>query len=169
VRIVALQTVGRREGLIVMRLLQALVFRVMTIQAQSRRALRQVKLVFYAEISTGFVADVTSVAPHVERGVPATFFVSIRSLVMAGEAQVLFFVARGGLQKLVLVVGRVGIVTDEAVTHGWLMNMPFDLGCILVRVAGQTESVWDSGDQLDASYVFGDPNFVAAQASRLDR
>jgi len=56
----------------------------------------------------------------------------------------------------------------EAVTNRWLMDVPLDLGRILIGVAGETEAEGGGGDELDARDVFADPNLMAAQAAHRD-
>ena len=60
-------------------------------------------------------------------------------------------------------------VARQAVANSRLVHGALDLSCIFIAVAGETELIRSSGDQLDTGYVAVDPNFVAAQASGGDR
>src|SRR5215472_7382728 len=71
--IMALQTIRRREGLVIMRLAQAVFFRIMTIEAQLRRRFRQVVGELGLGGVAGFVHGVASVAADIERSVAAAF------------------------------------------------------------------------------------------------
>jgi adenylylsulfate kinase-like enzyme len=94
VRVVALQAVRRAKRLVLVRLLQGGIFRIVAIQAQRRSCFRQVKAVFQRRFRSGLVRDVAGVAAHVECSVTAAFFRNIHALVMAGEAEIIFLVAR---------------------------------------------------------------------------
>ena len=93
VRIVATSAVRRREGLIVVSLLQGCVFDIVAIDAKCRRALFQVEVELGLAGFSGFVGRVASVASHVERGVAAAFFGDVESLFMAIQAEVLTLVS----------------------------------------------------------------------------
>jgi hypothetical protein len=114
------------------------------------------------------MGDVASLATHVQRRVPAALVGHVESLLMAGEAQVFVRAARRWLQQLVLVIGRMRIVTLEAIADRGRMNRSLQFGCILVGVAGKTERVGRCGDQLDTSDVFRHPHFVATGATGRD-
>ena len=83
VRIMTAQAVSGREGLILMRLLQLNVFRIMAIQAKRRSRLREMKLVLWSRFGPGLVRRVASVAAHVKRSMAASLGQHYRSLCMA--------------------------------------------------------------------------------------
>ena len=116
-RIVALQTVGRAEGLVLMRLLQIRILRIMAIQAERRRSLGQMEAVLRRRFGAGLVGDMAGVAAHIERGMTAALLGHIQSGLVATEAEILFFVARKRLEELILVVAGVRIVAGEAVAN----------------------------------------------------
>ncbi len=78
--IMALQAVGCGKRLILVRLLQCGIFRVVAIEAQCRSRLRQVKAVFQRRFRSGFMRDVARVAAPVERGMTASFFRNVHPL-----------------------------------------------------------------------------------------
>src|ERR1035437_7927168 len=168
VRIVAAQAVRRAEGLVLVRLLQGGILRIMTIHAERRGGFGQVELIFGSEIRASFVRRVAGFTAHIERGVAAALGGNIRALGVAGEAEIVFLVAGGRLEQLILVGRSVGIVTGQAIANRWRVNVSLDLGCIFVAVAGKAELIRSGGDQLDAGSVFGDADFVTAQAAGGD-
>lgn len=125
------------------------------------------------ELSLADLADlvrgVAGVASHVERGVAATFFGDVQSLFVAIEAEILAFVPRLRFQQLILVVAGVRVVTLDAVAHGRRMHRSFESGGVFICVATQAQCLGSRSNQLDAGYVFTDPNFVAGQAAGRDR
>src|SRR5208282_6823066 len=111
VRIVAGQTIGLLERLVLVRLGEVGVFSVVAVSTQRRRVLGQMILGFAVAFIAGLVRDVAGVAAHIERGVAAAALRDIHSLVVAGETKVLLRGRTGRrLQELVLVVGSVRIV-----------------------------------------------------------
>lgn len=168
VRIVAADTVGCSERLVLVCLLQIGIFRVVTVKAQCRRGFGQMKAILGSIFCTRLVRDVASVAPHIEGGMPAALLRDIHSFAMAGEAQIVVLAgARGGLQQLVLVVRTVRVVTCEAIAHGGLMNVPFNLRGILISMATQAQLRRRSGDQLYPGRVLIHSYFMATQAAGL--
>jgi hypothetical protein len=93
---------------------------------------------------------------------------SICSLIVAGETQIIFLLARCRLQQLILVVGGVRIVARQAISNRRGMNVPFDLRGVFIAVAGEAYFVGCGRDQLYMCDIPVDPNFVAAQASHRD-
>ncbi len=87
---------------------------------------------------------------------------------MAGEAEVLVGAAGHRLQQLVLVVRSVRIVTLEAIADRRRMDRAFQVGSLLVGMAGQTKCVWSCGDQLHASDILVHSHFVATGAAGRD-
>lgn len=169
VRIVATGAVRRREGLIVMGLLQACVLDVVAINAQCRSALGQMEVELGLARFPGLVGRVAGVASHIERGMAAAFFGDVQSLLVAIETEILAFVSRLGFQQLILVVAGMRVVTLDAIAHRRRMHRPFKSRGIFFGMATQAESLGSRSNQLDASYVFTDPNFVTAQTSRRNR
>jgi hypothetical protein len=98
-RIVATGAIRRGERLIVMRLLQAGVLHVVTIDAQRRSALGQMKIELSLPRFSGLMRGVAGVASHVEGGVAAAFFGDIQSLLVATQAQILPLVSRFGFNN----------------------------------------------------------------------
>ena len=145
-RIVALHAIRSGEWLIVMRLLQGFVFRVMAIDAQGRRRLREMEIKLDLPRLSGFVGHVTGVAAHVQRCVPAAFFRDVHSCGVAGQAKVIFLIARGSFQQLILVIGFVRIVALQAIANRGLVDRTFYICGILVRVTGETERRWSRGN-----------------------
>ena len=94
VRIMAGQAVRSSERLVLVCLLQVGVFWIVTLDAQSRRRLGQMKAILEARLSSGFVRRVAGIATHVERGVTAALGRDVRALLVAGEAQIFFFAAQ---------------------------------------------------------------------------
>ena len=168
VRIVAGQAIGLLKGLILMRLNQIAVFYVVTIQAESRRRLGQVKPEFAFRARSGLVGEVAGIAAGVERWMAAPFFRDALPNRVATEAQVAFLVPGGRLEQLELVVGSVRIVTLEAVAHRRLVHCALDFGGILVGVAAETEIERRGRSQLDARQILVDPNLMTGGAAKLD-
>jgi len=121
----------------------------------------------------GFVRDVAAVAAHVEGGMAAAFLGHVHAGLMTAQAQVLFLVPCSGLQQLILIVRGVRVMTLHAIAHGWGVDGTFYVGRILVRMAGQTESIGTGRDQLYPSDIFIGANFMATGAAhghrRVDR
>src|SRR4051812_31205911 len=148
-RIVALHAVGGGERLSLVSLDQGRVFGVMAIQAERRRGLRQVVIELLLAAFTGLVGEVAGFAAHVEGSVAAALLGNVQSLGMAAEAEVLVLVAGGCLQQLELVVGLVRIMTLHAIANCGRMNLAFEVGGIVIGVAGQAERLRGGGNQLN--------------------
>ena len=127
VRIVALNTVGRAEGLIVMRLLQVGILGIVAVNAQCGCRLGEVELVVNGRFRAGFVCQVAGIAAHVERGMAAAAGRHVHAGGVASEAKIVFSVTRLRLQQLVLVVAGMRIVAGEAVSNSGRMNRAFYL------------------------------------------
>jgi len=106
VRIVALQAVGRGEGLVLVRLLKVRILRIVAIQAQTRAAaLVRWNLFSIVGFGPGLVGVWQVSQAHVESGMtacpsPAQF----QSRLVAAQAEVFLFAARCRLEQLILVV-----------------------------------------------------------------
>ncbi len=169
VRIMALHAVGSRERLPLMRLDQPRIFRIVTIQAERWRRFRQVIIELLLTAFAGLVRDVAGFAAHVQCGMTATLLGDVQSLRMAAETEVLVLVTGGRLQKLEFVVGLMWIVTLHAVANRRRVDFAFDVGGVVISVAGEAERLRRCGDELDAGDVFIDSNLVTTCASRRDR
>ena len=98
VRIMALQTIRRREGLVIVCFAQAVIFWIVTVQAQLRRRFRQVVGEFGLRWIAGFMHGVASVATHIERSVAAAFVGYSQPGRMAAQAEVRLLAAGHRLQ-----------------------------------------------------------------------
>ncbi len=87
---------------------------------------------------------------------------------MASETEIVFLVAGGRFQQLVLVIRRMWIMTFQAIAYRRRVNGALELGGIFVGMAGETEPVGSGSDQLNAGDILVDPNFMAAQAPHRD-
>ena len=106
--------------------------------------------------------------PMSSAAMTAAFLRNIEPLRVASQAEIVFLVACGGLQQLVLVVRSVRIVALQAIPYRRFMDVPFDLGGVFVGVACEAKLVRGGGDQLYAGDVSIDPNLVAGQAAHRD-
>ncbi len=165
VRIVAGDTIGFFEWLILMRFGQLRVLRVVTIEAQRRTRLFQVLREFPVAARTSFVSFVTGVATHVQRDMAAAFFGSVCADGVAAQTEVFFDFTRSRLQQLIFVFAAVRIMALEAVANGGLVHDAVDLGGILVIVTVETKCCDRRCDQLDAGDVLIDADFMATRAS----
>ena len=98
VRIVAGQAIGGAEGLPLMGLQQSGIFGIVAIGTKCGSVFNKVKIKFALATVAAFVDRVAGIAARVERGVAAAFFGNIRALSVAGEAEIVLFLARGRLQ-----------------------------------------------------------------------
>jgi hypothetical protein len=89
VRIVACQTIGFLERLILVSLDQRAVFNIMAIQAKRRRSLCQVIPKFAIGTWPRFVIDMAGIATGVERQMPAAFFGHIQPDPVAAQAEII--------------------------------------------------------------------------------
>jgi len=96
--IMALQTIRRRKGLVIVCFAQAVIFRIMTVQAELRRRFRQVVGELGLGGIAGFMHGVASVATHIERSVAAAFVGNSHPGRMAAQAEVRFLTAGNRLQ-----------------------------------------------------------------------
>src|SRR5271166_3934405 len=152
-----------------MRLLQVRALGIVTVQTERRGRLGEVEIKLGLSNLSGLVRDVAGVTTHVQGRVSTTFCRDVQSGIVAAQAEVLFLIARLGLQQLVLVIGDVRVVALEAVPHCRGMDFTFYVGGILVGVAGKTESGWSGRDQLDVRYVFDCADLVATGTTHGDR
>ena len=163
--IVAAQAIGGAEGLIPMRLLQACVLGVVTIQAQCRCGFGEVEIKFRLPFFAGLMGHVAGFASHVERRVATAFVGNVQSDLVATEAEILFFSAGAGFEQLELVIAGVRIVALHAIAHCRAVHRAFEIGCVLVGVAGEAQGRGRCGDQLHPGYVLVDPDLVTAHAA----
>ena len=169
VRIVAGQAIGLFERLVLVRLLQVGVLHIVAIDAQRGSVLGQMVIKLALAPLARLVRDVASVAAHVEGGVAASLLWNIRSLRVAAQAEIVFLIAGGWLQQLVLVVGSMRIVALHAIANGRWMNRPLISRGVFVGVAGEAQLVGSGGDQLYARDVFVDPDLVATGTAHRNR
>lgn len=166
-RIVAGQAIRRSERLVLVRLLQIGALGIMAIQAERRRRFGQMEIELRLSNLARLVRRVASLAAHVEGGVAAAVLPQIlRPNFMAGEAKIIFLVARRRLQQLKLVVRGMRVVALQAVAYRRWMHMAFNLRRVLIGMAAQTNFVRDGGNQCYVGCVFVSPDLMAAQATR---
>lgn len=164
-----LHAVGGRERLSLVRLDQRRVFRIVTIQAKGRRRFREVIIELLLTAFAGLVRDMAGFASHVERGVAAAFLRDIQSLGVTAKTEVLVLVAGGSLQQLEFVVGLVWIMTLHAVANRGRMDFAFDVGGVVIGVAGEAERLRGCCNELDARDVFGYTNLMTTGTAHRDR
>jgi hypothetical protein len=152
-----------------MGLLQVRALGIVTVQTERRRRLRQVEIKLGLSNLSGLVRDVAGVTTHVQGGVSATFCRDIQSRVVAAQAEVLFLIARLGLQQLILIIGDVRVVALETVSHCRGMNFTFYVSGIFICVASKTQCIRSGRDQLDVCYVFDCADFMATGTTHGDR
>lgn len=165
VRIMTAQAIGCAERLIMVRLLQGGVFRVMTVHAQRRGRFGEVELVLGRPVGAGFMCCVTGVAAQVEGSMAAAFFRNIRALRVAAETEIVFLLAGSRLQQLILVGGSVRIMASQAIPNGWPVDVSLDLRGILVAVAVEAKLVRSSRDQQYPRDLFVDPDLMTTQTA----
>lgn len=163
--IMAGEAIGRRERLPLVGLHQICVLNIMTVDAERGRVFGQMEIKFALASLTRLMRDVASVASHVERGVATTLFRNVETLRVAGKAKIVFLLARGRLQQLILVVRSMRIMTGQAITNRRRVDASLNLRSIFVLVAGQADFVGDDGDELHAGNISINPDFMAAQTA----
>ena len=163
--IVASQAIGSAERLIAVRLLQARVLGIVTIEAKRRRRFGQVEIEFWFPFFSGFVRHMAGLASHVERRVTTAFFWNVQPDLVTAEAEILFLSTGTRLQQLVLVVARVRIMALQAIADRRTMNCTFEIGSVFVGMAGEAQGRRRCSDQLDAGNVLVDPDLVATHAA----
>ena len=168
-RIVALQAVGRRERLILMRLLQVRILRIVAIQAKRRRRFGQMESVLRCRFGACLVRQMAGIATHIERRVSAAFLRHMQSRLVAREAEIFLHPTRHGFQQLILVVAGMRIVACQAVAHRGRMHRSFNIGRFLIRMTGKAKPIRSSGNQLHACDIFSDSDLMAGQAPHGDR
>jgi len=168
VRIVALETIGGRERLPLMRLDQGSILDVVAVHAKGWDCFHEMLIELDLGSVTGFVGDVAGVATHVESRVPTALRGYVQTLGVAIEAEILTLVATCGLEQLILVFGLVRVVTFDAIAHGGRMNGPLDARGVFISMAGETKRLRRGSDELHAGYVFVDPDLMTGQAAGGD-
>ncbi len=98
VRVVAGDTVGLFERLILVRFGQLRVLRIVTIQAQRWTRLLQMLCEFTVAARTGLMSFVARIAAHVQRHVATSFFWRVRSDGVAAQAEIFLLWACSRLQ-----------------------------------------------------------------------
>jgi len=168
VGVMASQTIGFLERLVLVGLSQGVVFRVVAVEAQSWRRLRQVKLKFAIGSPSRFVVKVAAITTRIEGQMPAASFIHIDSDAMTSETKIALPVARRRLQQLILVVGSVRIVALQAIAKGRPVNDTLDSRRILVSMAFETQGSGRCGNQLHSRHISAHANLVTANTSRRD-
>jgi hypothetical protein len=87
----------------------------MAAHTQRVRVCAQMKIGFGIRRRSLFVNDVTGVAPHIERGMPAPICGDAQSVVVTFEAKVLLPVAREGFKQMIFVRGIMGVMAHSAI------------------------------------------------------
>lgn len=149
-----------------MRLLQIRVLGVVAVYTQGWDRLGEMKLVFRGGLWSGLMREMASVAAGVERRVAAAFVGHMKTYLVAPEAKILFLVAGGRFQQLILVGTTVRVVAAETVAHRRWMDRTFDITGLLIRVAGEAKTRGRGSDQLNVRGLFVDTNFVTTQAAQ---
>ena len=103
-RIVAAHAIGGFKRLVLVSLLQVRAFYVMASDTKFGHSLGKMEVELGLADLSGFVGNVTTVAAHIERGVPAAFLGYVQTGFMATQAEIFFSVTGSGLQQLVLIV-----------------------------------------------------------------
>ncbi len=169
VRIMALRTGGRCKRLALVSFHQRGVFDVVAFDAKLGNGTFQVIVEFLLTFFADFVGDVASVASHVQRGMPATFFRDIRPLRVASEAEIVFLLARRRLQQLKFIIRGMRIMALDAVPNRRRMDRSFEGRRVLIGMAGDAQGLRSRGDQLDAGDVLVDPDLMTSSAAHRDR
>ena len=164
-RIVTLHTVGSSEWLSLVRLDQVRRSRVVTIEAKRGSSLREVVLEFNLGYVANLVGDVAGFATHFQRSVLAAVFRDVQSLRVAGQADVLPFIARLSLKQKKFVVRGVRAMALDAVSNRRRVNRTLQLGGIHISVTADAEGLSCSSGQFDSSYIFINANFVTTGTS----
>lgn len=166
--IVATDAISFFKGLVLVCLGQAGIFSIVALQAERGRSLLQV----FGEFTLGgwarFVSQMARVAAHIQRSVTAAFFRCVQSDRMAAQAKILFLTACHWFEELKLIDTGVGIVTFHAITDGGIVDSTFNIGRVLVRMAGEAERGGSGCNQLDSRYIFAYPDLMTAHASGCD-
>jgi hypothetical protein len=98
-RVVAGQTIGLFERLVIVRLFEVGTRRIMAVETKSRSGLREVVVEFAFTYFASLVRNVASAATHIERCMPTTALRDVDANLVAGEAEIFILVfAFGGLQ-----------------------------------------------------------------------
>src|SRR5579864_3308911 len=138
--IVASQAIGSAERLIAVRLLQARVLGIVTIETKRRRRFGQVEIEFWFPFFSGLVRHMAGFASHVERRVATALLWNLQPNLVTAEAEILFLSTGTRLQQLVLVVARVRIVALHAIPNRRAMHGAFEIGGVFVGMAGEAQS-----------------------------
>src|SRR6266542_6558934 len=162
-RIMAVQAIGLAERLPLVRREQSRILGVVTGLAKCRSIFRKVEVEFSNSPLAGLVRDMAGVAAHIHGGVMAAVFCIRQAGLMAGKAEVLVLVASGGgLEQLELIVRGVRIMALHAIAHCRRVDLPLDVGGLLVRMAGEAEAVGGGCLELDAGRSLRDADLVTA-------
>lgn len=161
-RIVALDAICGAKRLVLMRLLQGVILRVVTIDAQRRSWFCQVIIELLFSTLARFVSKMAGFATHIQCRVPASLLRNVQPGGVAAQTEIFLFSAFGRFEQLELVVGFVWIVALQAIAPRGRVDDALNVRGILVRVASEAERSGIRRDQLDACDVFVYADFVAA-------
>ena len=139
VRIVALHAIRRAKRLILVRLLQSFVLRIVAIDAQRRRRLGQMKIEFLFAALAGLVRHVARPTAHVQRRVPAALLRNVHADRVAAEAKIFLRPAFFRFQQLIFVIGLVRIMALQAVAPRRRVHHSLDVRRILIGMASETQ------------------------------
>jgi hypothetical protein len=118
---------------------EGLIFYVMTAHAQLVWLCAQVQIGFRISRCSLFVNDVTGVASHIKRGMPAPICGVVLPLVVTFEAKVFLTVPGEGFKQMILVWGIVGVMAYGAIPGDRRMQQPLSGSGFLVGMALQAE------------------------------
>jgi hypothetical protein len=168
-RIVAGEAVSLINWLILVRLGDGRILRIVAIDAQRRRIFGQMEVELTLAALARLVRNVARVATHIERSVPAAALGHIHAGVVAAQTQVcVLSIATDRLEQLIFVIRRVRVVTLDAVSNRRAVNFALYVGGFLVCVAGEAQAVSCSSDQLYAGNIFINADFMTTRTTRCN-
>ncbi len=135
--IVAAEAIGFFKGLVLMGLFQCCIFWIVAVEAESGSRFGQMEIKLGLPNLTRLMRGVASVATAIQGSVTASVLSQILGAdVMAGEAEVVFLIPRGGFEQLIGVVRLMRVMAFETVANRGGVHMAFDLRGVLIGVAG---------------------------------
>jgi hypothetical protein len=149
---------------------QRCILGVVTIDAKRWRILCQVEIKFAFSALASLVRHMAGIAPHVQGCMTTAILRDVDSHLVAAEAKIrILTVSIGGLEQLVLIVGRMWIVTLRAIAHCRRVDLPVDISSFFVGVAGNAESNRGGGDEFRAGNIFIYPDLMTASTAHRNR
>jgi len=115
-----------------------------------------------------FMAQVTGIAPGIQRGMPTPFIRYMLTLVMTIKTEVGLLVAGFRLLQEAAVFRLVWVVTLKTIGNHGRMNRVVTWGDLLLAVTTGTERLNSNILQYDSGIVTGSTNKMATQASHLN-